>query len=193
MSTIQNSEHINPLLAQRWSPVIFDAQRDVSEQDLLALMEAARWSPSCFNAQPWRFVVAEKSRQPQVWQQIHSVLVEGNQVWTQHAPVLMLGVAQLNFEHNGKSNAHAGYDLGAAAAHLTVEASARGLLVHQMAGLHADKAAETFALDDGYQVMTAWALGYHGDPVTAEEGLAQRESQPRVRKPLDELIVAGGI
>ena len=193
MSTIQNSEHIHPLLAQRWSPVIFDAQRGVSQDDLSALLEAARWAPSCFNAQPWRFIVAEKNRQADVWRQIHGVLMEGNQTWTQAAPVLMLGVAQQQFEHNGKDNAHAGYDLGASVAHLSIEASARGLLVHQMAGLFPDKAAEVFGLGEGYIAMSAWAVGYYGDSEQAEDSLRQREAQPRTRKALDELILAGGI
>ena len=193
MQSIHNSEHIHPLLAQRWSPVIFDAQREVSESDMQSLMQAARWAPSCFNAQPWRFVIGSRSRQPDTWQKIHAVLVEGNQGWTQAAPVLMLGVTQLHFEHNGKPNAHAAYDLGAAAAHLTFEASARGLLVHQMAGLDPDKAAEVFALDEGLRVMTAWAIGYHGDAAQAEASLREREAQERQRKPLDELVLAGGL
>lgn len=191
MPKVHNSEWIHPLLAQRWSPVIFDAQRTVVSEDMQALLEAARWAPSCFNAQPWRFIVGSKAQSPQVWQKIHDCLAEGNQGWTQAAPVLMLGVVMTHFEHNGKPNGHAVYDLGTAAAHLTVEASARDLLVHQMAGFSADKAAELFQLGDGLQAITALAVGYHGDPADADPALREREARPRERKALKDLLLAG--
>ncbi|WP_275575126.1 nitroreductase family protein [Methylocucumis oryzae] len=47
--------NIHDLMAKRWSPRAFAADKPVSDTELLALFEAARWSPSCFNDQPWRF------------------------------------------------------------------------------------------------------------------------------------------
>ena len=49
-----NQYPINELLEQRWSSLAF-ADRMVSSEVLLSLLEAARWSPSCFNAQPWSY------------------------------------------------------------------------------------------------------------------------------------------
>ena len=55
---------INDYLMSRWSPYVFDPERDVSADDLRALFEAARWTMSSFNAQPWRYIVGAKSRSP---------------------------------------------------------------------------------------------------------------------------------
>jgi nitroreductase len=48
---------IHDLLAARWSPRAFDPERDVTREQITALVEAARWAPSCFGDEPWRFLV----------------------------------------------------------------------------------------------------------------------------------------
>ena len=53
---------IMPEIAAHWSPRAFDEGRPVSNDDLLALFEAAHFAPSCFNEQPWRFIVALEAR-----------------------------------------------------------------------------------------------------------------------------------
>ena len=140
--TADTEADIHRLLRDRHSPYAFDPDRGVDEKDVRALFEAARWTMSSFNAQPWRYVVGVKLRDKETWTKIHSVLVEGNQPWAANAPVLALGIVERNFEHNGKPNNTAGHDLGAASACLTLEATARGLVVHQMAGIHHDAATE---------------------------------------------------
>lgn len=194
MTTAQShTPVIHSLLAERRSPYVFDATRTLSATDLQALLEAARWSASSFNEQPWRFVVGHKGLDPQTWQQLHEVLLEGNQSWAAQAPVLMLGVIKTHFSHNGKPNGTAAHDLGAAAASLTLEATARGLSVHQMAGIVPQRARELFAIEDGFTPLTALAIGYAGDPAAADPALAQRDGKPRTRKPISELVLAGAL
>lgn len=187
-------EHpIHPLLAGRWSPYVFDPGREVDPDDLRGLFEAARWSMSSYNAQPWRYIVAVRTQEPELWQQVLDVLLEGNRPWAAKAPVLALGLATHRFEHNGKPNKAAVHDLGAASAMLTVEAAARGLAVHQMIGIDPDKARETFALEPDIEPFTGLAIGYPGNPENAEERFAERERRERARKPLPELLLAGGM
>src|SRR5205085_4257512 len=121
---------IHELIAQRWSPYAF-SDRPVSGDDLRSLFEAARWAASSYNEQPWRYIVATKAN-PQEFERLLSCLVEGNQVWAKAAPVLALGCTSLNFALNNKPNAAAVHDLGLGSATLTLEATARGLYVHQM-------------------------------------------------------------
>lgn len=187
-------EHpIHELLATRRSPYAFDPERDVTEADLAALFESARWSMSSYNAQPWRYIVGVKSRSPQTWQQLYDVLLEGNQPWAINAPVLALGVVEKNFEHNGKSNKAATHDLGAASAMLTIEATARGLSVHQMIGIEPQQAAAEFQLADSLEAFTALAIGYAGQPSAIPDTYAQRDANPRQRKGLSEIIIAGSL
>lgn len=181
---------INPLFAARWSPYAFDAEREVSKEDLQAVFEAARWTMSAFNAQPWRYIVGVRGRQQRTWDGVFNSLVSGNQGWTKNVPVLALGLLQPNFEHNGKPNGTALHDLGAASAALTFEATSRGLVVHQMSGIDPARAREIFGIDEDYQPVTALAIGYAAR--SADDEFAQRDERPRERKPLEELVLRGG-
>src|SRR5438309_679557 len=124
---------VHELIAERWSPYAF-ADRPVSKDDLLSLFEAARWAPSSYNEQPWGYLVATRD-DPEGFARLLSCLVEGNQVWAKAAPVLALGCTRLTFARNGQPNAAALHDLGLAAGNLCLEATARGLAVHQMIGI----------------------------------------------------------
>jgi nitroreductase len=125
---------IHEPLAERWSPYAF-ADRRVPAAEVRSLFEAARWAPSSYNEQPWRYLVATKD-DPEPFQRLLSCLVEGNQIWAQAAPVLALGVVSLRFARNAQDNRAAVHDLGLAAGNLLVEATVRGLFVHQMIGIH---------------------------------------------------------
>lgn len=186
-------EHdIQPMFRQRWSPYAYDAERNVSSEDLQSLFEAARWAMSSFNAQPWRYIVGIRGRGQETWDRVFETLVEGNQNWAAHVPVLALGLVETHFEHNGKPNRHAAHDLGAASASLAYEAAARGLAVHQMGGFSAERARELFDLPDSIEPRTAIAIGYPAAPGNADEALEQRDNKPRERKPLEEIVIRGG-
>jgi nitroreductase len=177
---------IHELLRRRWSPRDF-SDRKVEPDTLRSLLEAARWAPSSYNEQPWSFIVATKEDQVE-YGRLLSCLVEGNIQWAQRAPVLMVSVARLSFEENGKANRHAFHDVGQAVANLTVQATALGLMVHQMAGFYPEKVRELYGIPDEYEPAAGIALGYPGDPNSLPEGLRKRELTPRERKPLTELV-----
>jgi nitroreductase len=177
-----------PAVLNRWSSRSF-ADRDVSDADLTKVFQAARWSASAYNEQPWRFLVGK--RNSEMHQKIFSTLIGFNQSWAGAAPVLILGAASTKFSHNGSANAYALYDLGAAAAALTVQAAALGMTTHSMAGFDHDAARKTFAIPDDYALGAVIALGYQGEPSTLNnEQLIALETTPRERKPLSELVLS---
>lgn len=180
---------VHELVARRWSPYAF-ADRPVPDADLRSLFEAARWAPSSYNEQPWRYVVATKA-DPEGYDRLLSCLVEANQAWAKTAPVLALGCTSLFFARNGKPNAAAVHDLGIAAATLTVEATARGLSVHQMIGILPDRARELYRIPEGVQPLTGLAIGYAADPAEAPEKFRERDLAPRSRRRLDEFVFGG--
>jgi nitroreductase len=177
---------VHELITKRWSPYSFD-NRSVTDEDLRSLFEAARWAPSSYNEQPWNYIVAKKEN-PEEFQRLLSCLVDGNQVWAKAAPVLALGIAKLRFARNDQPNRAAIHDLGLAAGNLVVEATARGLWVHQMIGILPDKAREIYAIPEGYEPLTGIAIGYAGDPKALPEGLRERDLARRPRKPLKEFV-----
>lgn len=180
---------IHDLLAQRWSPYAF-ADRPVTVEDLRSLFEAARWAASSYNEQPWSYIVATRES-PREFQRLLSCLVDGNQTWAKAAPVLALGCTSLNFTRNGQPNAAAIHDLGLAAGNLCLEATARGLCVHQMIGILPDKARDEFKIPDGVQPLTGLAIGYAADPNTLPEKLKERDLAVRTRKPLAKFVFRG--
>ncbi len=177
---------IDDLIAERWSPCVFDS-RPVAAHDLKALFEAARWAPSSYNEQPWRYIVATKEHSEE-FERLLSCLVEGNQAWAKHAPVLALGVVSLLFDRNGKPNSSAQHDLGLASGTLSFEATKRGLSVHQMVGILPERAMEAYRIPAEFQVMTGIAIGYRGSPDAGDEKLAKRDRAPRTRRAIAEFV-----
>jgi len=179
---------VKNLLERRRSPYAF-SPRAVEPEKLRAVFEAARSAPSSYNEQPWRFVVARRD-DPEAFERLLSVLVEGNRAWAKNTPVLMISVAKSDFS-NGSPNRHAFHDVGQAAAYLTVQATALGLAVHQMGGFDAGRARELLHIPAEYEPVAAIALGYPGDPEDLPEPLRSRENGPRRRKPVEELVFTG--
>jgi nitroreductase len=180
---------VHELIARRWSPYGFGNQ-PVSADDLRSLLEAARWAPSSYNEQPWSYIIATKDNAEQ-FERLLSCLVEANQEWAKAAPVLALGCTSVRFTRNDKPNAAAIHDLGLASANLVLEATARGLIVHQMIGILPDKAREVFQIPEGVQPLTGLAIGYVADPAQLPDKFKERDRNPRQRKPLAEFVYAG--
>ncbi|MFQ5745502.1 MAG: nitroreductase family protein [Acidobacteriota bacterium] len=185
----ENTYPVNELIKRRWSPRAF-ADRPVERGKLYSLFEAARWAASSFNEQPWSFLVATKAESTR-YVRLLDCLVEGNREWAKNAPLLMLSVARLDFERNGKPNRHAYHDVGLAMANLIFQATDCGLFAHQMAGFDVDRARESLEIPDGYDPVAMVALGYPGDVGTLPESLEQRERAPRTRKALADFVFSG--
>jgi nitroreductase len=177
------------VLKRRWSPHAF-APRPVERDKLQRISEAARWAMSSNNEQPWSYIVATRES-PEEWQRMFDCLVEGNQAWAKTAPVLAISVASLNFSHNGKPNRVAQHDVGAASAMLTIQATAEGLFVHQMAGFDVEKAKATYQIPANHEPVAAIAIGYAGDVGMLPEALQKRTLGLRSRKPISQFVFSG--
>jgi nitroreductase len=180
---------INELLRDRWSPRAF-ADKPIPAADLKSLFEAARWAPSSSNEQPWSFIVATRDN-PEEFEKALQPLVEFNANWARHAYVLGFAVSELAFAKNKTPNRNAQYDTGAAMAMLCTEATARGILVHQMAGYDPETAREVYEIPAEWDAIAAFAMGYLGDPATLPQPYRDRETLPRVRKPIRDFVMSG--
>ena len=173
------------VLEQRWSPRAFDRDEVLDENRLGPAFEAARWSPSSGNSQPWTFMVG--FRGDDVFQTIVGTMASGNQVWAEHAGAVVANIASV-VDAEGNPQSHAVYDLGQAVAHFSVQATAEGLMVHQMGGFDAQTLGRELELDSSQRVVTLMAIGSMGDPAELPEKLQLREAQPRSRKSLSEIV-----
>ena len=180
---IETKVGVHSLIENRRSPRAFDRERKISSEMLTNLLEAARWAPSANNIQPWRFIVGQKG--DATHQKIASALSEGNRIWAEHAPILILAVTQEEGER-GKQG-YAWHDLGLATTQMILQASAMELYAHVMAGFSKDEARSTFSIPAEYAPLTVIAIGYLGEVENLPEKLQTREKAPRIRKPLEEI------
>lgn len=176
---------LHPLLAGRWSPRGFDPVHELTHQDLLPLLQAARWAPSAGNTQPTRFAVTLRGEPAHG--RLLAALNPGNRIWAGRAGALLVAVA-LGQDETGRTYPSARHDTGQAVAHLSVQAAAQDLFVHQMAGFDADAVRAALRLSDVQQPAVVVAVGVvGGEPLP--EPLAARETRPRSRRPLSELVL----
>ncbi|MCC5946680.1 MAG: nitroreductase family protein [Bernardetiaceae bacterium] len=178
---------IHTFLQQRRSIRAFDKEKNISRKEIEALLDAARWAASCFNEQPWRFIVARRGTP--TFDKIFDTLMEGNQIWAKDAALLIIAASKTTFSANGKPNHHHAHDLGLAIGNLSVEATARHIFVHQMAGFDAKKAKNSFDFPEDVEPLTAIALGYKADPAQLPEKLQAAETAERKRKSREEVLI----
>ncbi|HNP07843.1 MAG TPA: nitroreductase family protein [Cyclobacteriaceae bacterium] len=177
---------ITSLIKQRRSKRSFSI-KEVEIEIINSLFEAARWAPSSMNEQPWTYMYATRD-QGNLWGKLFNALSEGNRIWVKDAPLLVLSLARKNFERNNKENTTSQYDLGAANAFLSLQATEMGLNVHQMGGFDARLVRQDLKIPDDYEIGVIMAIGYPGDPDQLPENLKQREVGPRFRKTQNKFV-----
>lgn len=185
---MRNAEHdIDPLILNRWSPRAMSG-RQISDEDLMRLFEAARWAPSSYNGQPWRFIYAK--RNTKYWDKFLNLMVDFNKSWAKNAAVLVVIVSRKNFEHNEQPSVTHQFDAGAAWENLALQAETQGLVTHGMQGFDYEKTRKELSIPEGYDVLAMIAVGKPAPKEILPVELQQRE-QPSDRKRLSEIIMEG--
>ena len=187
----ETSVPVHDLIARRWSGRAFDPDRPVLDGDIIALLEAARWAPSCFGDQPWRYIICNKRTNPEAWNHALACLAEGNQSWARHAQILILASADNFMARDGRANRWGQYDTGAASMNLCLQATAVGLMVHQMGGFNANTARTLFGIPVQCTPMALMAIGYQLPEGALAPEIRERELQPRMRRPLTDIFFDG--
>lgn len=177
-------QKIASIIAERWSGKAFDANRPVSDDTITALCEAALWAPSCYGDAPWRYVICNKYQDENAWQKTLESLAEGNQLWAVNAPLLIVTTSVTTLTHNNNENRWNGYDTGAASLNMCLQATAAGLMSHQMGGFDGQKLRNALQIPATVEIWSVIAIGYPAaaDSLTAEE--LQQEQKARQRRPL---------
>ena len=149
---------VQQLPAERRNPYKFDG-RPVSEPDLGSLFAAARWVASSYDEQSWTYFAATREN-PAEFRRLLSCLASANKIWAKAAPVLILGVVGSKFSETQQDKRSAIRSLGLASADLVMEATSRGLSVHQTRGILPDRAREIYGIPEHAEAWTAMAIGY---------------------------------
>jgi nitroreductase len=183
----ETSAPLTPLLASRWSPRSYDKSYEISDQEILAILEAGRWAASANNLQPWRFSVAK--RRTELHEKVVAGLTGFNQSWAPDAAALI--VVSIKRSDAGESIKGNFYDAGLAVAQMCVQAQALDLYTHQMAGILHDQLHKSLGLSADLEVAVVISVGKKDVPEKFEGEALARENAPRTRLDLSEIVLHG--
>ena len=170
-----SANELHPLLGHRWSPLLFDDRHSLGDSEVARLLEAARWAPSAGNSQPWGFLVVTRDDPRRTT--VEARLAPSARRWAPTASALVVNAVHAEVEDSGMEfSEFAEYDLGQAAAHMTLQAQAMGLSCRQFRAFDLDGLADDLEVRSGWRIMTLTAIGR-----------AVTDKPPRDRRPLDSL------
>jgi nitroreductase len=176
---------IDSVFLNRWSPRSYKSD-PVPDEVLFSLFEAARWAPSGSNEQPWRFILARTQEDKE---RFYPFIAEGNRIWCEKAPVLVLIVSKTISSRGTHLRSHA-FDAGTAWGYLALEATRQGLITHAMGGFDPEKAREVLGIPAEFEPQAVIAIGYQGEKEALPENLQERE-KPSARRDLSETVFEG--
>lgn len=179
---------INQLLAERWSPRAFDANYQLTDNQLLAILEAGRWAPSANNGQPWRFSAARRGEA--LFDAIIGATTGFNQAWMPSASAVIL-VSALHTNANGEEYRTAKFDAGLAVQNILIQTVSEGLSGHVVGGMVHDAMIAAASLPEELHPIVVVVIGKQGDASLLNEAAHEREVAARTRRSLDEIVLAG--
>jgi nitroreductase len=165
-----------------------DANYEISDQDLLSVIEAGRWAPSAMNVQPWRFSAAKRGSE--LFGKIASHLGGFNTSWSPKASAYVVVSAFTNGD-SGQPGTTSQFDAGIATGLILVQAEGLGLHGHVMGGIDHVALHTELGYPENLAVLVVIAIGKGAPAELLEGGAYDREVAMRSRLPLDEIVLHG--
>jgi nitroreductase len=176
------------VLQERWSPRSFDGTYEISDAQVLSILEAARWAPSAMNVQPWRFSVGKRGSE--LFSTIAANLGGFNAAWSPKSAAYVVVSAFVNgndVEHGTTTQ----FDAGLATSQLMIQAHALGLHAHVMGGIEHVALHDALGYPNNLAVLVVVAIGKVASADELEGPARDRELAPRTRLELDEIVLHG--
>lgn len=164
---------VDPLIGRRSSMGSF-ALYDLSDDEILQLLQAARCAPSSYNTQPWHFVIIQDGP---TRDEINADLIEWGAAWaTKAAMLIAVAVAPSHGTTLHRLN-YAIFDCGLAVQNMLLQASSMGLAAHPVGFKDRNVVEQALHLPETHRLLMFIAVGYPNseDVVT---------NASRLRKPL---------
>ena len=157
----------------------YEAEREIEEEKLAAILEATRLSPSACNGQPYHITVCKGETAQAV---AAATMGMGMNKFAAQAPVLVV-ISEESYVKSAalgaklKGNDYRSIDIGIAAAYLTAEAAAQGLGSCILGWFDDDKIRKLCDLSAPVRLVITLGYPKEGDPLRAKK-----------RKDLQELV-----
>jgi nitroreductase len=176
------------VLQERWSPRSFDSTHEISDTQILSILEAGRWAPSAMNVQPWRFSVAKRGTD--LFGKIVSHLGGFNAAWSPKSSAYIVISAFTNGDDN-QPGSNSQFDAGLAASQLMIQANSLGLHTHVMGGIEHEDLHKELGYPENLALLVVVAIGKIAPADELEGPARDRELAPRTRLELDEIVLHG--
>lgn len=146
-------------------------KREVEEEKLEQILEAARLAPSANNRQPYRLVVVKDKETRE------ALGAACKQDFIGKAPVIIAGVSLEPDEVMSSGASKSSVDVAIAMEHVALQAAELGLGTCWVGAFDQKQACKTLSVPADFQIVALMPLGYPADKQGARE-----------RKSLDELV-----
>ena len=157
--------------------------REVEQEKIDQILDAARVAPSARNMQPWRFVVIKD--RAVIENLVSAAFSEVNQV-VKEAPVIIVACANPDHDIIRDGKGYYLFDVGLAMENIVLTATDLGLVTHLMTGIDEGELKKVLDVPDEVRFVAATPLAYPAEgsyDEAAQERLGQRE-----RKGLKEIV-----
>lgn len=140
------------------------ASREVEEEKLNKVLEAARLAPSASNRQEWRFVVVKNS---QTREKLYRAAK--NQKMVKEAPVVIACCAQTDGHLMTCGQQCYPIDVSIAIDHMTLQAAELGLGTCWVGAFKADEVKEILDIPEDIEVVEMLVMGYPKEEFVVKE------------------------
>ena len=162
---------------ERQSCRSYNADREVENEKITAILEAARLAPSACNGQPYHFTVCRGETAKKV---ASTVMGMGMNKFAADAPVLIViseedYVKSAAFGAKVKKNDYRSIDIGLATAYLTAEATAQGLGTCILGWFDDANIREICGLDKPVRLVITVGYAKEGDKLREKKRKSYKE------------------
>ncbi len=144
--------------------------RDVEEEKLLRLLEAARLAPSAMNRQEWRFIVVQDANKRQ-----ELMKAAKNQEFVGQAPVVLACCAKTTNHVMACGQLCYPIDVAIAMEHICLQAVEEGLGTCWIGAFHEIPVKELLEIPPEIRVVELLTIGYPADTPTVKNRLSMEE------------------
>jgi len=156
--------------------------REVEQDKIAKVLDAARLAPSARNQQPWRFIVVQGKEN--VENVVTKAFFEFSQAFKE-APVLIFACANPSDDDIHEGREYYLFDVGLAMENLLLAATDLGLVTHPMTSVNEDELRKVLHIPGEVRFVAATPLSYPSRG-SYDEAAREKLSQ-RTRKSLKEV------
>jgi nitroreductase len=157
--------------------------REIEEEKINIILEAARVAPSARNTQPWRFIVVR--RKDLVQELVTAAFSEVNQS-AAAAPVIIVLCARPGDDISRDGKDYYLFDGGLAMENLLLAATDLGLATHPMTGVSEADVKKVLQIPDDVRMVALTPVAYPAED--SYEAAAKERLSQRTRKDLKEMV-----